>query len=308
MGSASSHLASPVTNRIARYLVTYMEVKETKSSSGYGKPPWIFKGSALYQFHLVKAEIAKAVIPKEFKLVEAFGYTLGGFFLANYNESPVGSFDELVVISGIVWNPPISHAWASRVYVNSDEACRHGRKEFGLPSQVATFSKSIKAMSSRSKRRSNGLMSSSNVDLGNESNKDIQVVEINCPVTTRLFDIGLTSPVLKTNPFKWMGMGPTIKISLPSFSGHTEHKPELLKYYCEIECRLKPTSPARVLGLLDGEMKESLEKRDVSISIMFSKPILALEFNCLKMKVEPPVVVSKGSDHPSQHGLQSYHS
>nr|KAJ0212711.1 hypothetical protein LSAT_V11C400215100 [Lactuca sativa] len=180
--------------------------------------------------------------------------------------------------------------------------------EFGLPSQVATFSKSIKAMSSRSKRRSNGLMSSSNVDLGNESNKDIQVVEINCPVTTRLFDIGLTSPVLKTNPFKWMGMGPTIKISLPSFSGHTEHKPELLKYYCEIECRLKPTSPARVLGLLDGEMKESLEKRDVSISIMFSKPILALEFNCLKMKVEPPVVVSKGSDHPSQHGLQSYHS
>ncbi|KVG92118.1 hypothetical protein Ccrd_026096 [Cynara cardunculus var. scolymus] len=85
-----------------------MKVEEAKCSLGYGKPPWIFKGrqvifyysntllDALYQFHLVKAEIARAIIPKEFRLVEAFGYTLGGFFLANYNESPVGTFDEVV--------------------------------------------------------------------------------------------------------------------------------------------------------------------------------------------------------------------
>ncbi|KAJ0492214.1 putative acetoacetate decarboxylase, protein NEOXANTHIN-DEFICIENT 1 [Helianthus annuus] len=97
--------------------------------------------SALYQFHLVKADIARAIIPKEFRLVQAFGYTLGGFFLADYSESPFGPFDELVVIAGIVWNPPTSHAWAARVYVNSEEACKHGRKEFGLPSRVATLSK-----------------------------------------------------------------------------------------------------------------------------------------------------------------------
>ncbi|KAI3817406.1 hypothetical protein L1987_11196 [Smallanthus sonchifolius] len=60
-------------------------------------------------FHLVKSEIARAIIPKEFKLVEAFG-------------------------------------WAARVYVNSDSACSHGRKEFGLPSQVATFSKASSQM------------------------------------------------------------------------------------------------------------------------------------------------------------------
>ncbi|KAJ0721057.1 putative protein NEOXANTHIN-DEFICIENT 1 [Helianthus annuus] len=57
-------------------------------------------------------------------------YTLGGFFLANYSESPFGPFDELVAIAGIVWNPPTSHAWAARVYVNSDNACTHGRKVF----------------------------------------------------------------------------------------------------------------------------------------------------------------------------------
>ncbi|KAL8248494.1 hypothetical protein R6Q59_005362 [Mikania micrantha] len=261
-----------------------MEVKETKCSSGYGKPPWIFKGSALYQFHLVKAEIAKAIIPKEFRLVEAFGYTLGGFFLANYNESPFGPFDELVAIAGIVWNPPTSHAWAARVYVNNDNACMHGRKVFGLPSQVATFSKL--------------------------SSHTIHVAEIDGHMATNLYDIRLESPTLKTNPLKWMAFGPAIKMSLPSFSGHTEHKPQLLKYSCKIECRVKPTSPARVLGSLDRidtfdsqdmEMNESLKKREMSISVMLSKPILALEFNCLKMEVQPPVVVSKGSHKALEH-------
>lgn len=105
-----------------------MDVAETKPSSRYGKPPWIFKGRAFYQLNLVKAELARAFIPEEFRLVEAFGYTLGGFFLASYDESPAGVFDELVVIAGIVWNPPTSCAWAARVLVNSDEACIHGRK------------------------------------------------------------------------------------------------------------------------------------------------------------------------------------
>ncbi|XP_076884064.1 protein NEOXANTHIN-DEFICIENT 1-like [Bidens hawaiensis] len=265
-----------------------MEIKENKCSSRYGKPPWIFKGSALYQFHLVKAEIAKAIIPKEFRLVEAFGYTLGGFFLANYNESPFGPFDELVAIAGIVWNPPTSHAWAARVYVNSDNACAHGRKEFGLPSQVATFSKAGPQM--------------------------IHVAETDGPVTTDLYDIRLQSPILKMNPLKWMALGPTIKMSLPSFSGHTEHIPQLLKYSCQIECRVKPTSPARVLGSLDRnntenvESNECIKKREMSILVTLSKPILALEFNCLKMEVQPPVVVSKGSHQPLKHGLSSYPS
>ncbi|CAK7336065.1 unnamed protein product [Dovyalis caffra] len=83
------------------------------AATGYGKPPWRFRGRhayptsilyALYQLHLVKAETARAFIPKELKLVEAFGYTLGGFFLASYEDSPDGAFDELVVIAGHVQN------------------------------------------------------------------------------------------------------------------------------------------------------------------------------------------------------------
>lgn len=75
-------------------------------------------------------------------------YTLGGFYLARYSDSPVGAFDEvcgaaarpdchrsrylavaihseacsswmqLVAVAGLVWNFPGSCAWAARVYVN----------------------------------------------------------------------------------------------------------------------------------------------------------------------------------------------
>lgn len=74
-------------------------------------------------------------------------YTLGGFYLARYDDSPVGQFDEvraaagaawlatnplpgcpdalpcappqLVALAGLVWNAPTSCAWAARVYVDN---------------------------------------------------------------------------------------------------------------------------------------------------------------------------------------------
>jgi hypothetical protein len=52
-------------------------------------------GRALYQLHLVKAATARAFVPRELRLVEAFGYTLGGMFLARYDDSPAGKFDEV---------------------------------------------------------------------------------------------------------------------------------------------------------------------------------------------------------------------
>lgn len=106
----------------------------------YAEPPWIFKGRALYQLQLVKESEARKHTPAELPLVSFLGYTLGGFYLARYSDSPVGAFDELVVISGLVWNVPTSCAWAARVYVNNSDARKHGRKDVGLPSRLASFS------------------------------------------------------------------------------------------------------------------------------------------------------------------------
>ncbi|WJZ81794.1 hypothetical protein VitviT2T_001613 [Vitis vinifera] len=187
---------------------------EEKSSSGYGKPPWIFKGRALYQLHLVKAETARAFIPKEFRLVEAFGYTLGGFFLASYEDSPAGVFDELVVIAGIVWNPPTSCAWAARVLVNSDEACVHGRKAVGLPSQVARFSKRITAIPRQQRSKTNGFLNM--IGIGNTFNSpkdcmDVQVTEIEGHTAADACSVNLNTAGELFKPIPWNIDGNIVK-------------------------------------------------------------------------------------------------
>ncbi|XP_011036164.1 PREDICTED: uncharacterized protein LOC105133759 isoform X3 [Populus euphratica] len=276
-----------------------MATAQTKCSLGYGKPPWIFKGRALYQLHLVKSKIARASIPKEFRLVEAFGYTLGGFFLASYEDSPAGVFDELVVIAGIVWNPPTSCAWAARVLVNSGDACDHGRKDVGLPSQVAKFSKKITAIPRQRKSKFNGILDMIGLGTSSSSTKDcmdVLVTETNGPSATDICNIKLTTSVPGVKFDKWKG--PAIKMSLPSFS---------------IECRVRAVQAAKVSGpssppkhdteesqsqlklkTVEPSSRELLDEgQDLSISVMLSKPILALELSCLKMQVEAPVVVSQ---------------
>jgi hypothetical protein len=212
----------------------------------------------------------------------------------------VGAFDEqLVVIAGLVWNRPTSCAWATKVYVNNNEACSHGRKDVGLPSQVARFSKTITAVSSESRRRSGFL---NMIPIGSEFRNpndllNVQVTEIKSLDAADTCDISLTStvPVLKFD--RWMG--PTIKMSLPSFSGGTEFNPNLLKYSCQIECRVQPLKPLKVsrtlpLTNVDDKEQQSLQdygKQNLSTYVMLSKPILALKFNQMKMQVEAPIVL-----------------
>ncbi|XP_058102973.1 protein NEOXANTHIN-DEFICIENT 1 isoform X5 [Magnolia sinica] len=266
-----------------------IEVAESQSCPGYvDGPPWLFKGSALYQLHLVKADIARSFIPKDLRLVEAFGYTLGGFFLARYDDSPAGMFDELVVIAGIVWNPPTSCAWAARVLVNSHKACRHGRKHVGLPSHVARFSKScskqrVMATSENPKSKWNGFLNMIGISSTCSSPKgcmDIQVTEITGSSATALCDINLPTD--------------------------------------DLFCRVRAVEPAKISGpttALQSDEGRSFDEpsfnsnddlRDVfaendslnrSISVLLSKPIFALEFNSLKMQVDAPTIVSQRSDN-----------
>ncbi|CAH2034126.1 unnamed protein product [Thlaspi arvense] len=288
--------------------------------------------SALYQIHLVKAATARAFIPKEFRLVEAFGYTLGGFFLASYDDSPADVvlllFPQLVVIAGIVWNPPTSCAWAARVLVNSNEACHHGRKEVGLPSQVARFSKKISAVPKRKRERAFGFLDT--LGLGAtlphpEDLVEVKVCEVDgaasadlCNIQIRsdgecfaywpklkplcymIFDLGLKLATSESEAKLGKWMGPTIKMSLPSFSGNTKYNSNLLKYSCHLRCRVRPVKPAVVSGDLEDEVENFPEEnhtshdneRRLSVAVMLSKPIIALQFKGLTMQVEAPVVVN----------------
>ncbi|XP_056867194.1 protein NEOXANTHIN-DEFICIENT 1-like isoform X5 [Raphanus sativus] len=267
-----------------------MDVIERRISSGYAKPPWTFKGSALYQIHLVKAATARAFIPKELRLVEAFGYTLGGFFLASYDDSPAGVFDELVVIAGTVWNPPTSCAWAARVLVNSNEACHHGRKEVGLPSQVARFSKKITAVPKRKRERAFGFLDTFGLGTTLSQPEDlveVKVSEVDGAASADICSIKVRSDEMEKKLGSWMG--PAIKMSLPSF-------------------RVRPVRPAVVSHPFDDETEkfseenhtsqelhenenENENERRLSVAVLLSKPIIALQFKDLTMQVEAPVVV-----------------
>ncbi|BBG93830.1 hypothetical protein Prudu_001958 [Prunus dulcis] len=283
----------------------FMDIGQMKCSSSYGKPPWIFKGR----------------------------YTLGGFFLANYDDSPAGVFDEsltgprlfspsqLVVIAGLVWSPPTSCAcdivkgWAAKVLVNSVEACDHGRKSL-LAGSGASKSRceTITAVSGKSKSKNIGFLNAIGMNAvfcEPRDCMDVQVTEINdptfssfCLIKSSMFLItSLVMAVPASNIGNWMG--PAIKMSLPSFSGRTEYYPNLLKYSCQIECRVRAVHPAKVSGppsMPKSEAEQSSEihhaieefmdnSKNLCVAVMSSKPILALKFSCMKMQVEAPVVV-----------------
>nr|ABR16607.1 unknown [Picea sitchensis] len=299
-----------------------METPQTKRVSSYAAgPPWVFKGRALYQLHLVKAEIARKIIPKELKLVQAFGYTLGGIFLAHYDDSPAGMFDELVVIAGTVWNPPTSCAWAARVLVNSKDACNHGRKEIGLPSHLALFSQSAQIVDDQQHIKKN-LFSKLLPKWAWQNNKcpklreklEMEISEEKDSLRKPFCHINTMGDVIEPKPQRtWRT--PSIRMSLPSFSGCTEHQPQLLNYSCDVECRIRIVQPSKVLASdyqycshvyqsssdATSNYKQITASRDTTendaqslvVSVLISKPILSLVFEHMKVHVKAPTLVKK---------------
>ncbi|KAG8043053.1 hypothetical protein GUJ93_ZPchr0303g11319 [Zizania palustris] len=57
--------------------------------------------------HLQSARMCSQPLMLLLRLVEAFGYTLGGMFLARYNDGPAGQFDEVVPAFLFSGDPPL---------------------------------------------------------------------------------------------------------------------------------------------------------------------------------------------------------
>lgn len=272
----------------------------------YEEAPWIFKGKALYQLQLVKSEEARKYIPEQFRLVEAFGYTLGGFYLARYDDSPAGVFDELVAMAGLVWNPPTSCAWAARVYVNNKEARDHGVGHVGLPSRLATFNLTRTPASSKSASNSSpswwqqesktqqqqkaksDAHSDSNSSSGSSSG-DVEVLEVwNAEPSGR--GRGLRSvPVVRLElPRVNTATGPRITLTLPSFSGATPEVPSLLRYACDLRTNIGLLPPARAVAPLPPPGSGEEGSTEVLAAVMGGRPLVTLEFAQMEMKVEEP--------------------
>ncbi|XP_051122088.1 protein NEOXANTHIN-DEFICIENT 1-like isoform X2 [Andrographis paniculata] len=272
----------------------------TTTMASLQKPPSIFHGSGVYQMHLVKADVIRPFIPKEFKIVETLGYTMGGFMLTTYEDSPFGPFDELVMLAGIVSHSGSSLAWTGKALVSTPEVCNSSRKEFGIVTEVASFSKI--------ERKTGGLLNMNGI--GSRSYKDIHITETNGSSNTITIQTPEAPHLSCLSKFI---ITPPISLSLTSLSGLTEYCPRLLQYTCDFQTRVSVVATSKVrYQFAKQENKSGLEPssssssqqqqhrsdnssmRDLMIDIVMNKsnPIAAFHFHSMKMEVDSPTVVS----------------
>ena len=250
-----SELASdaPLAVRPARVAAASpLPIVRRAMGRGYrdGDAPWRFSGRALYQLNLVKSSEARKHVPKDLKLVELFGYTLGGVYLARYEDSPAGTFDEMVALGGLVWNPPTSCAWAARVFVNDAGARAHGVKTCGLPSALARFVDDDDAADAETRGWWKHVKPPSAFANARAFVKGERAVfkakkRASRSETVRLRDgdtgadvCSLALPGAGAGP-----LGPRINVKLPSFSGRTEACPDLLKYSLDLRANVRLSGP-----------------------------------------------------------------
>lgn len=288
------------------------------SSNSYSNPPWTFKGRALYQLSLVRVADARKYVPDSIPLVNVFGWTLGGFYLARYDDSPAGQFDELVALAGLAWNFPTSCAWAARVYVNSDEARRHGLKVVGLPSRLAKFQRQSGSRNGMNSR--NGTNGRNGRNDGNDSqtvvrdwwgdmngsrssssgsSSVITITNAERGRGTRVCGIDMSSTaVSKSSATTPAPLMPKIRMFLPSFSGATALCPEVLKYSLRLETKVRFLKPMRVIlddvttdpNSAEGHTAGGIEAF-VGRDVLGGRPLVCMSFEDMVMEVQKPEVV-----------------
>ena len=186
-------------------------------------------------------------------------------------------------MAGLVWNAPLSCAWAGRVYVSNREARDHGLGHVGLPSRLASFEgvaapsavaaaaasggrggkKAAAAAAAAAERswwrkgrpreqalaaqQSPAAAAAAAAGLGvTLSGGWLDAVQLRNLERGRR---GLAAPVatLKLPPLPAGGWpGPRMRLSLPSFSGGTPEHPGLLKYSCDLRTNVLPVAPMSI--------------------------------------------------------------
>ena len=122
------------------------------SSTSVPLPPWSFQARRIfYQFQAIPVNNAREYCPpcnnsqnNLLQLLSVGGYTLGGIFCLEYDDSPIGPYREVAILSSLVaqlpsppsvWVPSIG-AWASHIFVDSRDAAEYGKEFWGLPATV----------------------------------------------------------------------------------------------------------------------------------------------------------------------------
>ncbi|CAE7611652.1 NDX1 [Symbiodinium sp. CCMP2592] len=79
-------------------------------------------------------------LPPGVQSLSLLGRTIGGSFAIEWDESPWGPYMEVGLLSSLVLAAGAWGAWASHVWVDSDEASKGGREVWGLPTSQCDIS------------------------------------------------------------------------------------------------------------------------------------------------------------------------
>jgi acetoacetate decarboxylase len=117
----------------------------TQDGLEYPPPPWRLRAATVVAASLIDVAVAREYVPDDLKIVEIRrGRTLGAIGIVEYGPGSIFPYNELVVITGLARAGRRIGGWISHIYVDSTRSQAGGLELFGLPKQLASFSRTTK--------------------------------------------------------------------------------------------------------------------------------------------------------------------
>lgn len=179
--------------------------------------------------------------------------------------------NEMVALAGLVWDPPVSCACASHVYVDRAPVRHHGLSCCGLPFKLATF---------RERHDTGRRLKKKEVPWwihGNRLDPNTQVLDVGVDVHATDGERGHVCSITLPSIATMKTLAAPLQMALSIFSGRVLHVPQLLKYALELKAKVRFVKPARIDP---GEMQETEpSQRTLALhGILSGRPLLAMSF------------------------------
>jgi hypothetical protein len=106
----------------------------------YPAAPWNLQGFSLQTLHLLDVDRVRPLVPAQLQIFSVLpGKTIGGVYIASYGKGSTLEYNELIVVSGLVYRSGQIGSWISHIYVDNPDSVAGGRNIWGLPKQMAEF-------------------------------------------------------------------------------------------------------------------------------------------------------------------------
>ncbi len=119
--------------------------------------PWVLRGHA----YVLTMKFPKGMLDEQGFIPEAFEGSrrgsVGSVMYVKYDDSPVGPYDELLLIPGKIRLADRDELSITRIFVSSMESVVNGRKNWGIPKEQADFKVTFEGGEEKIEMHQNGV-------------------------------------------------------------------------------------------------------------------------------------------------------